>query len=169
MTHKVLAAVYYATAHDEQTLPDVLIKLAPFSSYTHQQFETLKLPSDRQVDINETPNLEFSEQAFLFLTIGSKWGLNAPWDVPIHNETQPCNVTMKPGQTGIELPTGSRGIKFSKPPAALLLDGKPVKHRKTYSPSEAARMVYTGTGKDGKFLAITSVPLAAARTSPAKL
>lgn len=169
VTHKVLAAMYFATAHDEQLLPDILIKMAPFSSYTYQQFETLKLPNNRQVNVKEIPTLEFSEQAFLFLSIGAKWGLTMPWDVPIHTKTQPCNVTMKPGQTGIELPTGSRGIKFSKPPTGLLLDGKPVKHRKTYSPSDAARMVYSGTGKDGKFIAITSIPLAAAGKSQAKL
>jgi hypothetical protein len=66
---------------------------------------------------------------------------------------------MKPGQTGITLPRESRGIKFSKPPIGLTLDGMRVKHRKTYSTTEAARMVYTGTGKDGKFIGVTSVSL----------
>jgi hypothetical protein len=81
------------------------------------------------------------------------------WDVPIQTKSQPINVTMKPGQTGIPLPLYSRGIKFSKPPIGLTLDGIGVKHRKTYSAAEAARMVYTGTGKDGKFIAVTSVSL----------
>ena len=165
VTHKVLAAMYYATPHDEQLLPDILIKMAPFSSYTHQQFETLKLPNNRMVNIKDIPSLEFSEQAFLFLSIGGKWGLDMPWDVPIQTKSQPISVTMKPGQTGITLPRESRGIKFSKPPIGLTLDGINVKHRKTYSTSEAARMVYTGTGKDGKFIGVTSVEL----NSPAKL
>ena len=43
--------MYYATPHDEQLLPDILIKMAPFSSYTHQQFETLKLPNNRMVNV----------------------------------------------------------------------------------------------------------------------
>ena len=107
----------------------------------------------------DIPSLEFSEQAFLFLSIGGKWGLDMPWDVPIQTKSQPINVTMKPGQTGIPLPLYSRGIKFSKPPIGLTLDGISVKHRKTYSAAEAARMVYTGTGKDGKFIAVTSVSL----------
>ena len=107
----------------------------------------------------DIPSLEFSEQAFLFLSIGGKWGLDMPWDVPIQTKSQPINVTMKPGQTGIPLPLYSRGIKFSKPPIGLMLDGIGVKHRKTYSTAEAARMVYTGTGKDGKFIAVTSVSL----------
>jgi hypothetical protein len=169
VTHKVLAAMYFATAHDEQLLPDILIKMAPFASYTHQQFETLTLPNKRQVNLKEIPTLAFSEQAFLFLSIGPKWGLTMSWDVPTHTQTQTYNVVMKPGQTGIELPARSRGIKFSKSPTGLVLDGQQVKHRKTYSPSEAARMVYTGTGKDGKFAAVTSVPLTAAGTSYAKL
>ena len=107
----------------------------------------------------DIPSLEFSEQAFLFLSIGGKWGLDMSWDVPIQTKSQPINVTMKPGQTGIPLPLYSRGIKFSKPPIGLMLDGIGVKHRKTYSTAEAARMVYTGTGKDGKFIAVTSVSL----------
>lgn len=159
VTHKVLAAMYYATPHDEQLLPDILIKMAPFSSYTHQQFETLKLPNNRMVNVKDIPSLEFSEQAFLFMSIGGKWGLDMPWDVPIQTKSQPHNVTMKPGQTGIPLPLHSRGIKFSKPPIGLTLDGMSVKHRKTYSTAEAARMVYTGTGKDGKFIGVTSIEL----------
>ena len=159
VTHKVLAAMYYATTHEEQLLPNILVKMAPFSSYNHQQFETLKLPNNRSVNINDIPSLEFAEQAFLFLSIGSKWGLDMPWDVPIQTRSQPCNITMTPGQIGIELPPNARGIKFSKPPAGLKLDGKAVQHRKTYSPSEAARMVYAGTGKDGKFIAVTSTPI----------
>lgn len=159
VTHKVLAAMYYATPHDEQLLPDILIKMAPFSSYTHQQFETLKLANNRMVNVKDIPSLEFSEQAFLFMNIGGKWGLDMPWDVPIQTKSQPHNVTMKPGQTGIPLPLYSRGIKFSKPPIGLTLDGMSVKHRKTYSTTEAARMVYTGTGKDGKFIGVTSVEL----------
>ena len=111
------------------------------------------------VNVKDIPSLEFSEQAFLFLSIGGKWGLDMPWDVPIQTKSQPINVTMKPGQTGIPLPLYSRGIKFSKPPIGLTLDGISVKHRKTYSAAEAARMVYTGTGKDGKFIAVTSVSL----------
>jgi len=159
VTHKVLAAMYYATPHDEQLLPDILIKMAPFSSYTHQQFETLKLPNNRMVNVKDIPSLEFSEQAFLFLSIGGKWGLDMPWDVPIQTKSQPINVTMKPGQTGIPLPLSSRGIKFSKSPIGLTLDGMSVKHRKTYTTAEAARMVYTGTGKDGKFVGVTSLSL----------
>jgi hypothetical protein len=165
VTHKVLAAMYYATPHDEQLLPDILMKMAPFSSYTHQQFETLKLPNNRMVNVKDIPSLEFSEQAFLFLSIGGKWGLDMPWDVPIQTKSQPHNVTMKPGQTGITLPRNARGIKFSKPPSGLMLDGKAVKHRKTYSAAEAERMVYTGTGRDGKFIGVTSIPL----SSQAKL
>jgi hypothetical protein len=63
--------------------------MAPFSSYTHQQFETLKLPNNRMVNIKDIPSLEFSEQAFLFLSIGGKWGLDMPWDVPIQTKSQP--------------------------------------------------------------------------------
>jgi hypothetical protein len=117
------------------------------------------------VNVKDIPSLEFSEQAFLFLSIGGKWGLDMPWDVPIQTKSQPHNVTMKPGQTGITLPRNARGIKFSKPPSGLMLDGKAVKHRKTYSAAEAERMVYTGTGRDGKFIGVTSIPL----SSQAKL
>jgi hypothetical protein len=159
VTHKVLAAMYYATPHDEQLLPDILMKMAPFSSYTHQQFETLKLPNNRTVNIKDIPSLEFSEQAFLFLSIGGKWGLDMPWDIPIQTKSQSINATMKPGQTGITLPREARGVKISKPPIGLTLDGMSVKHRKTYNAAEAARMVYTGTGKDGKFVGVTSVPV----------
>jgi hypothetical protein len=111
------------------------------------------------VNIKDIPSLEFSEQAFLFLSIGGKWGLDMPWDVPIQTKSQPINATMKPGQTGITLPREARGIKFSKLPIGLTLDGMSVKHRKTYNAAEAARMVYTGTGKDGKFVGVTSVPV----------
>ena len=52
------------------------------------------------VNVKYIPSLEFSEQAFLFLSIGGKWGLDMPWDVPIQTKSQPINVTMKPGQTG---------------------------------------------------------------------
>ena len=146
VTHKVLAAMYYASARDEQLLPDVLPKMASFASIAPDQFTHLPMSDkDNQVILlEEIPSLPYGQQVNAFLRIGKLWGLALPWDVELQTTAYEGKVTAIPGQPITDWPKGTFALQFSPGRIPLTLNGKPVQAGVTYTMDQARAMMGSG-------------------------
>ncbi len=145
VTHKVLAAMYRADTHDQPLLPALLPKMTTFANLRRNEFDTITLPdSGRVIRLEDIPSLPFEDQVKAFLRIGQQWGEALPWDVPLQTVSKTGNITLKPGQTGVALPPGARGIKFLTPKLPLKLGSQPVQSGVTYTAGQAQAMEVSG-------------------------
>ena len=169
VTHKVLAAMYFAETEDQPLLPTLLPKMANFGSIERNQFAQVKLGNaGKVIDLDSVPSLPFKEQVQVFLRVGKQWGTALPWDVKLQTQSKEMNISLKPGQTGVPLPPHARGVKMSAAPKELTLNGKPVRAGKTYTPAEANAMVFSGQA-DAVVSAVTSIPAGLTSGAGAKL
>lgn len=146
VTHKVLAAMYYAPAHDEPLLPTILPKMGSFASIAPDQFNHVRM-SDKDNDVirlEEIPSLPYGQQVNAFLRIGKLWGQALPWDVELQTTAYEGTVTAMPGQRITDWPKGTLAIKFIPGRIPLTLNGKPVQAGVTYTMDQAMAMVGSG-------------------------
>lgn len=146
VTHKVLAAMYHATARDEPLLPEILPKMASFASIATDQFSHIQM-SDTDNDVTrleEIPSLPYGQQVNAFLRIGRLWGEALPWDVELQRTAHEGTVTAIPGQRISDWPKGTVAVQFTAGRIPLTLNGKPVQAGVTYTMDQAMAMVGSG-------------------------
>ena len=169
VTHKVIAAMYYAKAEEQALMPSLVPKMEIFANNLPNQFRSIagEKPGEL-IDLDAVPSLPFPEQVKAFLKFGVQWGTSLPWDVPLQTVTQPKETHLKPGQKGIELPPQARGIKFLSVAEHLTLNGQAVRPGRTYTASEASAMVFNGS-KPGAVKLLVALPKGADSNLQAKL
>ena len=169
VTHKVIAAMYYAKAEEQALMPSLLPKMEIFANIEHNQFRSIKGDKPGEViDLDSVPSLPFADQVKAFLRVGMQWGTSLPWDVPLQTVTRTREIHLKPGQKGIDLPPQARGIKFLSAVDYLTLHGEAVRPGRTYTASEASAMVFSGS-KPGAVRPLVALPKGADINVQAKL
>ncbi len=142
VTHKVLATMYHAEAQDQALLPTLLPRMSKFASIGRDQFTTIPIgKSGQTIELDAVPSLPFADQVKAFLRVGMHWGEALPWDVPLQTQAKLIDVSLSPGQTGIDLPGIAYGIKFLSGAQHLTLNGQAVRPGKTYTVAQASAMV----------------------------
>lgn len=83
------------------------------------------------------------KQMVAFLTLGTAWGQDGPWDAQPARSADARSVSVGAGPlrfTGEQLARGWHSIKFNRVPIGVTLDGEPVRAGVTYSREECDRM-----------------------------
>lgn len=169
VTHKVLAAMYYAETHDQPLLPTLLPKMASFASIGRHQFDSIPMSKPGQViELESIPALPFADQVKAFLRVGMQWGEMLPWDVELQTWSRTEEAPVTPGKVGIDLPPAARGVKFLGGTEHLSLHGQAVRPGKTYTAGEASAMVCKATNP-ATVRFVTSVPKGVTSNAGAKL
>jgi len=169
VTHKVIAAMYYAKAEEQALMPSLLTKMEIFANNLPNQFRTIVGDKPGQLfDLDTIPSLPLSDQIQAFLKFGAQWGTSLPWDVQLQTVTRTQEMHMRPGQKGIDLPPQVRAIKFLSVSEHLTLNGEAIRLGRTYTASEASAMVFNGN-KPVVVNALVAMPKAADSNLHAKL